>query len=315
MRKFGEIGGRATGRWFEDTGHRYFDRLVASSIRTRKFRAIVGYESSSERAFDTAKKLGVTTILDAASLHYQTQLRFQSDPAPSEALRRKEAEIRLADAVLVPSTLARESYERAGVPAGKLHVVPLGVSLEEFRPTTADANARPFCFAFAGNVTRTKGVDLLLQGFAAVQGTRGVQLKIFGTGELQQSVVGPDIVWMGRVAHHVVARELPLADCLVLPSRFDSYGFAVVEALACGVPVIVSDMVGAKDLVVHGRNGWIFPSGDAHALASMMRTCLDTAGQRERWRDAARSSALTASWQLYHSRLADTVAHILDQQR
>ena len=67
-----------------------------------------------------------------------------------------------------------------------------------------------------------------------------------------------------------LAAELRRADCLVLPSRNDSYGMVVPEALASGLPVLVSDMVGAKDLVAEGQNGWVVPAGDAGALAERM---------------------------------------------
>ena len=316
LRKLGGAIGRRSSRWFEDIGHRHFDRLVASTLRKGRFQAVVGYEGSTERAFTVAKDLQITTILDAASLHYETQLQMNSGDGASPArLRQKAAEIRLADVILVPSILARESYERAGIPPEKLHVVPLGVNLGEFRPCRSNGQA-PFTFAFAGNLTISKGVDLLLQAFGQLRRLdRPMKLRLFGTGDLERSVVAPDIEWAGRVAHHVLARELPCADCVVLPSRFDSYGLVVAEALASGVPVIVSDMVGAKDLVDRGRSGWIFPSGDLDALVRAMTACLENAAQRELWREAARNSSQKADWQIYHQTLANTVDQILSRRK
>ena len=75
---------------------------------------------------------------------------------------------------------------------------------------------------------------------------------------------------MGRVAQGELASLLGNADCLVLPSRFDSFGMVVPEAMACGLPVIVTDMVGAKQLVEEGRQLTVHRSGgsDVSALAS-----------------------------------------------
>src|SRR5262249_19340883 len=59
-----------------------------------------------------------------------------------------------------------------------------------------------------------------------------------------------------------------------LPSRVDGFGMAVPEAMACGVPAIVSDMVGAKEVIEEGHNGFIVPSGNSDALVDRMRWCI-----------------------------------------
>jgi glycosyltransferase involved in cell wall biosynthesis len=77
----------------------------------------------------------------------------------------------------------------------------------------------------------------------------------------------------------------------------------VVEALACGTPVLVSEMVGAKDLVEEGVNGWVVPIGDVAALAERMRWCADNADVVRAMRPATRRSAQPATWESYHRRL------------
>jgi glycosyltransferase involved in cell wall biosynthesis len=78
----------------------------------------------------------------------------------------------------------------------------------------------------------------------------------------------------------------------------------VAEALAAGCPVIVSDQVGARDLVVPDRNGWVVPAGDAAALAERMLWCARHPRELVAARGACRASAQNASWQSYHERLA-----------
>src|SRR4029079_8151257 len=80
----------------------------------------------------------------------------------------------------------------------------------------------------------------------------------------------PGVTVLGSLSQAELAARLRAADCLVLPSRNESFGMVVPEALAAGLPVLVSDRVGASDLVTEGRNGWVVRAGDARALAERM---------------------------------------------
>jgi glycosyltransferase involved in cell wall biosynthesis len=102
-----------------------------------------------------------------------------------------------------------------------------------------------------------------------------------------------------------LAAELRRADVLVLPSRTDSSGMVVAEALASGTPALVSEMVGSKELVSEGSTGWIVPVGDAAALAERMAWC---AGHPEAVRATSgdcRRAAEAATWPAYHRRLSE----------
>jgi glycosyltransferase involved in cell wall biosynthesis len=317
IRKAAGAFGAAFAQHVQDFGHARFDRAVASALRGDRFDAVIGYEGATGRAFGMARSRGIVTILDAASLHHTAQHNMIGGAPTSQAHRRaisKEEEIWLADAIIVASTLARDSYLAAGVPAAGIRVVPLGVDLSVFHPFEG-GSVEPFTFVFAGNVTRAKGVDLLLEAFSSLNRRNGsIRLRVFGSGDLERSGSLPDIEWRGRVPHSVVSEELRRADCLVLPSRLDSFGLIVAEALASGVPAIVSDAVGARDLVLKEGSGWIFPSGDAAALRAIMQWVSDHRSLRDEWRVAARASVSGAGWGGYHERFADTVEGILRQR-
>ena len=86
------------------------------------------------------------------------------------------------------------------------------------------------------------------------------------------------------------------ADLFVLPSLFEPFGLVVNEAMLCGLPVAVSDRVGAKfDLVRPDENGYVFPAGDVEALAAILRQILPDAEKRARMGAAARQRMETWS--------------------
>src|SRR6185295_15467909 len=185
----------------------------------------------------------------------------------------KDAEIALADHVLTVSELARRSYLAAGVPPERVHCVPLGVDVDLFEPAAEPPAGAGITFVFAGAASRVKGFDLLLEAFARVRAAEpSADLLVIGPGDDAFVDVPSGVTVLGPLSQAELAARFRTADCLVLPSRNESFGMVVPEALAAGLPVLVSDRVGARDLVVEGRTGWIVPV-DVSALADRMTWC------------------------------------------
>ncbi len=326
---------RTAARWVDFWACRLFDRWAARRLGRAGARAVVACEISALETFRVARKLGMTTVLDAPSIHHLAQDRLHGTSDPPRLHARiaavKDAEIALADRVLTVSELARRTYVEAGVPEEKVVAVPLGADLELFVPveevTEEKAQVgrkaegvveeraparREFVFLFAGATIHRKGFDLLLEAYArAAAGAEGARLRVVGPlGESAPLLsLYPDLLIeaVGAVDQARLAGELRRADCLVLPSRQDSYGMVVVEALASGVPVLVSDMVGAAALVEESVNGWVVTAGDAGALAGRMEWCLRHREEVRAMRAACRRSAEAATWPAYHRRLAEVM--------
>lgn len=304
---------------------RLFDRWVAAGLaraQARGAKAVIACEISALDTFRVAKRLGMLTLLDAPSIHHLAQDRVQPTLDPAGLHRRlarvKDAEVALADHVLTVSELARKSYIEAGVPPESVHAVTLGADPELFTGDVEDLQRHdgdPFVFLFAGAWIRRKGADLLLDAFAQTVGAcPSARLRIVGpTGDAATllSGVDPRIEVVGPLDQPALARELRRADCLVLPSRHDSYGMVVVEALASGTPVLVSEMVGAKDLVEEGSNGWVVPLGDVAALAQRMLWCVANVSAVRAMRPAARRSAEQATWESYHRRVVKLLSELV----
>jgi len=311
--------------WIDFAACRMFDRWAAVALPEARAGAVLACEISARETFREARRLGLKTLLDAPSIHHSAQDRLHGTTDPPALHRRiarvKEEEIALADHILTVSEMARETYLDAGVPAAKVHAVALGADTALFTPRPApqaDETPEPatFTFLFAGASIRRKGFDLLLDAFSRVAAEEThVRLRIVGprgdaAGCLERHPSAA-IEVLPPTDQAGLAAEMRRADCLVLPSRNDSYAMVVAEALAAGVPALVSEMVGAKDLITEGQTGWIVPVDDVRALTERMLWCARHPGAVRALRGACRHAAEAATWPAYQRRLAELLRRLL----
>lgn len=308
---------RTAAAWTDFAACRLFDRWAARGLARLRPDAVIACEISALETFRAARQLGIAAILDAPSIHHAAQDRLHGTADPPDLHGRitdvKDAEIALADHVLTVSELARQTYLEAGVPGEKVHAVTLGADTKLFTP--GDEGKGPVTFLFSGATIRRKGFDLLLAAFDRVlAGQPEARLRIVGPkGDLGHLLDGRSgrITFVGPVPQQDLAAELRRADCLVLPSRNDSYGMVVAEALASGTPVLLSEMVGSKDLVTEGKTGWIVPVEDMDALTGRMLWCAGNPEALRALRPACRLAAEEATWPAYHRRLAELLRRLL----
>ncbi len=130
-------------------------------------------------------------------------------------------------------------------------------------------------FLFVGRLVEEKGVGLLVDAYRAYRARAGMKawgLIVAGVGPLRPLVTGVEgIECRDFVQPAELASLYAEASCLVLPSRFEPWGVVLHEAVAAGLPVICSKACGAGDVFVrHGRNGFVFETGDPSALAGFL---------------------------------------------
>jgi glycosyltransferase involved in cell wall biosynthesis len=117
---------------------------------------------------------------------------------------------------------------------------------------------------------------------------------------------------LGYLSRPDLAEAFCRADCLVLPSRHDSFGRVVVEAMGTGLPVLLSDHVGAKEVIEQGETGWVVPVEDAEALAEQMQWCIEHSEQVQSMREVAVETAQKYSWTAYHKRAREAIASVVE---
>lgn len=186
-------------------------------------------------------------------------------------LRRLErAVLRRASVLCATSPASRRGLaEAAGIPAGRIRVLPIPVDAARFRPADHPPDPERPLVLFAGRADDPrKNAGLLLRAFPAIrERTPGARLRLVGSppGPELCGLVGSGI----EVAGHVpdVAAELRQASLFVLPSRQEGFGIVVAEALAAGVPALVTPSGGPEELVRESGGGVVLAGFDAGELA------------------------------------------------
>jgi glycosyltransferase involved in cell wall biosynthesis len=188
-------------------------------------------------------------------------------------VRRVEQEYILADRIRVSSLWARKSLTRGGVRPEKIDVVSQPIDLRRFQPPRTRAPAKgPLRVCFVGSFDLRKGWVHLLRAVRMAGKERYTLWLVGSTGDRCSRRL-LHVETDGLQVRHAPGDPTPAfhwAEVFVLPSLEDGFGFVVAEAMACGLPVIVSDQCGAAELVRLGDNGWVFYAGDVAALGSTL---------------------------------------------
>jgi glycosyltransferase involved in cell wall biosynthesis len=185
----------------------------------------------------------------------------------------------MLDEVLIPSIATRDQLLQRGLSPEKVRPLPRWVDTRVFSPDLRDcsiwsrygADQGPK-LVYAGRVSREKNLELLADVFVELQ-SRGSSawLVIAGDGPYRQEMAhklkGHRAIFTGFLSQADLARVYASSDLLVFPSTTDTFGNVVLEAQACGLPVVVSDKGGPRELMLNGITGLVVPSNDQAALA------------------------------------------------
>ncbi|UCH64093.1 MAG: glycosyltransferase [Fidelibacterota bacterium] len=186
--------------------------------------------------------------------------------------------------VAVSSTLEKQILKIFPGAQGKTTIIHSPVTKKMMAPVGLDSSTAPDFTFIAVSLLRTeKRIDLLLKAFSRlVQAGKSARLKIVGDGPLRKSLerlarrlnVGNRIDFLGYLTREQVTGELHQSDCLVLPSDVETFGMALVEAMAAGLPVIATSCGGPQDIVTE-ETGLLVPVNDEIALCQAMQTIMD----------------------------------------
>jgi glycosyltransferase involved in cell wall biosynthesis len=277
-------------------------------------------ERFTEIVISTPGPIGLTGLLAAKMLNLQTSGIYHTDFPQYVRILTEDSFLESVtwsymqwfygqlDTVFVNSEEYRQSWIKRGLDPVKLKIFPRGLDTELFHPKRRDpAFFEKFCGArngevrllYVGRVSREKNLDLLADAYRRLRAEGlPIQLVVVGHGPYSEAFAEslPEACFTGYLTGTDLAAAYASADIFVFPSTTDTFGNVIIEAQASGVPVIVSDSGGPKELVRNNENGLITKSHDLDDLTDALRRLIVDPALRERMRANARESVADRSW-------------------
>ena len=238
---------------------------------------------------------------------FHTLARVKAAVAEDEPARRAVSEadtVRCSDALLVSS--AEEAWDLVklyGADTGRIEIVAPGVDHAFFAPGDQAQARRAVSLPqhvpvllFAGRIQPLKGLEVAVRSLSLLPGSPILVVVGGPSGPDGEAEVGRCRELAARLGidervrfvppqpHELLSTYYRAADVCLVPSRSESFGLVALEAAACGTPVVASAVGGLRNLVEHGRTGFLVETRDPQAFASAIETLLD-----DRWRAAEMS--------------------------
>ena len=204
------------------------------------------------------------------------------------------------DELLVPSQAAMDRLAAHGLSRDAMRTLPRWIDTDRFSPRRRDTGiwrelgaSGDVRLLYAGRLTRETGLSMLVDVFRElVDRGRDVSLVVVGSGpyrhEMEERLVGYPATFLGYVPEDEVPRVYASADVLLFPGARDTYGNGILEAQACGLPVVVSDRGGAQELLQPGLTGLVLPAGRPDVWISTVEDLVADAARRADMGAAAR---------------------------
>jgi glycosyltransferase involved in cell wall biosynthesis len=276
-------------------------------------------EQFTEIIISTPGPMGLTALLAAKMLNLQTSGIYHTDiPEYVRILTEDRFLESLAwsymhwlygqvDTVFVNSEQYRKCWIDRGFAPEKLKILPRGLDTDLFNPTRRDlsfwrgsgANSKEVRLLYVGRISREKDLDVLAAAYDKVRAA-GLPVKLYlvGLGPYSETLAAalPDAVFLGYLTGEPLAKAYASADIFVFPSTTDTFGNVIIEAQASGLPVIVSDLGGPKELVENGVSGLVTKAHDVEDVARAIKLLAGDKEMRTRMGEKARQGVLDRSW-------------------
>jgi D-inositol-3-phosphate glycosyltransferase len=217
------------------------------------------------------------------------------------------------------------------VSADKVAVIPCGVNLKVFRPLDRRSAREKVSFGsekivlFAGRIEPLKGIDRLFRAFANIPNKDTIRLIVIG-GDTESEVeltqlkqlanklgITKAIVFTGTVKHELMPYYYNAADVCVVSSHYESFGLVALEALACGTPVVATDVGDLRNIIQPGLSGYVVSNHSVNCLSEMISEVLDWPDRNLSRSRLIRQSVTGFSWENTALQINEEFNRVIEQ--
>lgn len=232
---------------------------------------------------------------------------------------------------IIASTLkekeAIEGYY--GASSENIGVVPCGVNIEQFRPRERMIARREIGVAdekvllFVGRIDPLKGVEQLINSLDYLREFDNLKLMIIGGDEESQNEITNleriaeklgvinKIEFLGTIKHERLPFYYNAADICVVPSYYESFGMVALESLACGTPVVATDVGDLRNIIIPGETGYVVPDNSPQRIADKIAELLD---RKDLDRRLISESVINYSWDKIAEKIANELRTVLSKR-
>jgi glycosyltransferase involved in cell wall biosynthesis len=318
--------GRGTEQHCSEQATAWLVRTMITAVGGSSVTAVHAYEDCAVDVFNAATRMGRVRILEMPTCHSEHKYNADKNIArhygkwlPSEWNRgaslervaKKRDEIDQADLVLVACEFAASTI-REHHPKVQFGFAPYGTDLDFWKPEDERTpRDRPLKAIFVGQLSPGKGVPYLIEAWrrASLPDAELCLVGNWGLSEDAGRYFPKSVTWAGALGPEDLRHQYQQADLMVFPSWYEGFGLVILEAMACGLPVICSRSTAGPELLTP-ECGWLHDAGDVNALVELLKRA---GADREKLLGMgckSRERARAFEWGAYRTKLlAATRAH------
>lgn len=316
------------GYFSVDAVYKNFDGIVAGYIKNAAkngVNAVYAYEDGAIQTFSKAKEYGQQCLYDlpigywrlSVQILQKEQQRWPSWTATlpalidsKEKLEAKDAELSLADKIIVASSFTEKTLEAFPGELRNVKVIKYGFpDVSTLKEVSDLSRTRQLQLLYVGGLTQRKGLADLFEAVKpfkdkihlTIVGQRGSNYCQALEDELQKHTYIPTL------SHLKVLELMRRNDVLVFPSLFEGFGLVITEAMSQGTPVITTDRTVGPDFIKHGENGWLMNAGNIDDLKLLIDQLLTKPAVISHVGYEAMQTASRRPWSAYKRELIEYI--------